>query len=627
MKAVTGAPGEEAGGPEAGVPTARAALEPAIAAVHHRAASARKHAAPGVSVASAQAAALSPKVEQQRAAATQTVAALDAAKAEEVKRNEFKAKLRKAVEEATPKPKTEAEAEKVMKTGAAQASVALRGHLATERDAAAGPMKSAVATEVPPSSQPAPPAATLQSEPVGPPPAPVSAAPVVPAPCRWNASIIQRIVAPPTRSWRRTMSPRNRCSRPTTRPSDRLSRPVLRRRSTRPLPRPVTARAKAKSRARHRSRRRRHCPRIWRASMASANTRSGRSSPSSSEPRERMRRAATHHRHHHRHQEQDRADVEAILSSMEAEAGKIFEDGLQRAEKAYEDAFEEAKGGIGTWLTTWGSDWDKHIEKALATARSRYLQEVDTAIDQVATFVEGKLKAAKQRVADGRKEVETFVSGLDASVKQHGEDALQAVSADFDTMGSEIDQRRDGLINTLTDQYKASYEPHVRHGGQAPRGEQVALAACLRSDGRPHQQTDRVQEHADGRPGAGGRRSRADLQGPDRFLPQPGQRGQAGVPELRRQDRVLPRTGPDGLALRSPRGRGDRIAQVVRPEGHPAPRPPGAWPDLRQHPCPGGESLGREGRRGHRDHRRDLQEADHRRPGGSGSGSRRRSAT
>ena len=109
------------------------------------------------------------------------MANLDAAKAEEVKRNEFKTKLKQAIEAATPKPTSESQATKVMKEGAAQASGTLRGQLATERDAAAGPIQSAAGTEVPASSQPAPPVATLQSEPIGPPPPPVSAAPVVPA--------------------------------------------------------------------------------------------------------------------------------------------------------------------------------------------------------------------------------------------------------------------------------------------------------------------------------------------------------------------------------------------------------------------------------------------------------------
>ncbi len=97
-----------------------------------------------------------------------------------------------------------------------------------------------------------------------------------------------------------------------------------------------------------------------------------------------------------------RADVNAILDGMEQEAAKIFEDGLKRAEAAYEETFKEAKGGAWTWLTTWGSDWEKHIEKSLATARKEYLREVDEAIDDVADFSEGELTAAKKRVAKGR---------------------------------------------------------------------------------------------------------------------------------------------------------------------------------------------------------------------------------
>jgi hypothetical protein len=152
------------------------------------------------------------------------------------------------------------------------------------------------------------------------------------------------------------------------------------------------------------------------------------------------------------------SDVEGILNSMEEEASRVFERGLEDAEEAYESAFEEAKGGVGTWLTTWGEDWDRHIEAALATARRRYLREVDSAIDDVAEVVEEKLSEARQRVADGRQEVKDFVEGLDESVKEFGEEALEAVSADFDAMEEQINERRDALVNSLVQQYKASYE-------------------------------------------------------------------------------------------------------------------------------------------------------------------------
>ncbi len=98
---------------------------------------------------------------------------------------------------------------------------------------------------------------------------------------------------------------------------------------------------------------------------------------------------------------------------MDADAGRIFEDGLKDAESIYEQVFEDAKGGVGTWLTTWGDDWEELIEDSLATARQAYLRRVDQAIDAVADCVDAKLKAAKDCVTAGRTQVDTFVKGLD----------------------------------------------------------------------------------------------------------------------------------------------------------------------------------------------------------------------
>lgn len=458
-KAPTGGLGGKAGGPKAAAPNARKAIGPAITAVHNRAAGARKHGAPGVSVASAQAAAISPQAEQKRAAATQTIANLDAAKAEEIKRNEFKTKLKQAIEAATPKPTSESEAVKVMKTGAAEASGTLRGQLATERDAAAGPMKSAADTEVPASSQPAPPVAALQSEPIGPPPAPVSAAPVVP-----ESLPPERLDYSADRGPTDQMMAENNVNKEQLQEgNDPAFGPTIAARSS-------AEKHEATAEAKYRqgeSKVQDHAQNA--ASLALSKDLSGihgareqqlgkvvsqQLGTRGKDAQERQRVTDTINGI----KDKTRADVEGILASMETEAGDIFEAGLKRAEKAYEDTFDEAKGGVGTWLTTWGSDWEKLIEKSLGKARTEYLHQVDLAIDEVSTFVDGKLKAAKQRVADGRKEVENFVKGLDASVKQFGEEALQAVSTDFDTMGSDIDQRRDGLINKLTEQYKASYE-------------------------------------------------------------------------------------------------------------------------------------------------------------------------
>src|SRR5262249_36966361 len=150
--------------------------------------------------------------------------------------------------------------------------------------------------------------------------------------------------------------------------------------------------------------------------------------------------------------EKTRSDVGEILSSMEREAASIFEAGLTRAEKAYKDTFEEEKGGLWTWATTWGSDWEELIEKSLGKARIEYLRLVDIAIDDVADLVDRKLAAAKKRVTEGRTQVLSFRDGLDLSVQGFADEAIDAVTADFDALDGEIDQRRDAPVDKLTQQ-------------------------------------------------------------------------------------------------------------------------------------------------------------------------------
>lgn len=454
-----GPSGKKAEAKAEGPPNPRTAVAPAITAVQQRAAGARMHAPAGVSVASAQAAAINPQSEQKRSAAVQTVANLDAAETEGIKRDEFKSKLKQAIDAATPQPKTESEAERVMKSGAVQASGMLRGQLKGEADAAAGPMQSAATSEVPASSQPAPPVTTLQSEAVGPPPTPVSAASVVPAPLPPERLDYSADRGPTDQ----VMAQNNVTKEQLQEGNDPAFGPTLAARASAEKHEDAAAAKYRQGESKVQDQTHAAAAQVLSKDLVGIHgiraqqlgkVGAQQLGTKAKDAQERQRITDTINGI----KDKTRTDVETILASMETEASTIFEAGLKRAEQAYEDAFEEAKGGIGTWLTTWGSDWEKHIEQSLATARRQYLREVDAAIDEVSTFVDGKLKAAKQRVADGRKEVENFVKGLDASVKQFGEEALQAVSADFDTMGSEIDQRRDNLINKLTEQYKASYE-------------------------------------------------------------------------------------------------------------------------------------------------------------------------
>jgi hypothetical protein len=441
-------------------PSAREAVAPTAAAVRHRATGARTHSKKAdIPVSSAQAAAISPATEQTRGAAQATVAGMDAADADKVRREAFKASLKAAIEKATQQPKTEDEAERVQKQGAAQASSALRGELTTQRDAAAGPMKAAALTEVAPDSQPAPKGATLEPEPMGKAPAPVSGASVVPEPLPAEQLDYSSDREPTDRAMADagvTKEQLDKGNEPqfgvaVKARSDAEKHEASVETKYRASEGNVQDKARAAAAAElakgiggmHEVRGTR---------IAKVVAQQNATQVRSAAERKRVTDTITGIK------DKTKSDVDQILKEMDDEASKVFEAGLARAELLYEQVFEDEKGGVGTWLTTWGSDWEELIERSLGKARQAYLAHVDLAIDAVADCVDKKLKAAKQRVSDGRDEVKKFVDGLDDSVKGFGKEALESVSADFDALETDIDQRRDAIVDKLAEQYKASYE-------------------------------------------------------------------------------------------------------------------------------------------------------------------------
>jgi len=446
---------------KAAPPSPRQAIAPAIGAVRHRAAGARKHSPSGRPVASAQAAAKNPQTEQTRDAATQTVAKLDAAKAEQVRRQQFRDKLKEAIKNATPEPKTESDAERVMKTGGRDASRELTGQLAIERKAAAGPLENANAagSEVR-ASKIEPPAKTdLKQEPLGSPQSPVSAAPVVPAPLPAERLDYSSDRAPTDSAMAETGVTKTQLEKGNEPEFGKTleARSTAEKHEATAEARYRQSEAKVQAQAHHAAEaelaeglaamhgvRELHIGQV-------VGQQVGTKTKDAIE-RQRITDTIAGIKN------ETKADVDSILISMDKEAGDIFGAGLREAERAYGETFEEEKGGVGTWLTTWGSDWEELIERSLAKARAQYLEKVNEAIDKVADCIDAKVQAAKRRVAEGHNQVKDFVRGLNVNVRQFGEEALKKVEGEFEAMESEIDQRRDGLIDKLAQQYKDSYE-------------------------------------------------------------------------------------------------------------------------------------------------------------------------
>jgi hypothetical protein len=337
--------------------------------------------------------------------------------------------------------------------------VTLTGELRTQRDVAVGPMKTAAKNEASPSDQPAPQATELSVQPAGPPPAPVSPGPVVPAPLPAERLDYSSDRAPTDQA----MAANDVTQQQLAKGNEPGFGSTLEARSTAERHEAAAVsgyradeaamREKAEARGADALAHGLHGIHARRSGqLGKVGGRQHEIVTRDAERRQAVtkRIAAT--------KDETKGEVDKVLRKIDEEAPAIFGNGLKRAEDAYEDAFKEAKGGVGTWLTTWGSDWDRHIAKALKTARCEYIKQVDVAIDEVADFVDRKMDEAKDCVAAGRRRVDEFVDGLDGNLRETGAAARDAVSGDFDAMTTQIDEHRDALVSKLTEQYKQSYE-------------------------------------------------------------------------------------------------------------------------------------------------------------------------
>jgi hypothetical protein len=410
----------------------------------------------------AEAAGTNPSKAAARAADGETVANVMAAtqKSDEVTPT-FKTKLHDtlnhAIDSNMKQPTTKEAADAVMTEGARRANDSLGAQLTSSRAAATGPVQQAVDHPVESPTAGADP--VLKTEQAGPPPAPVPAAPAVPAPLAAERLDMSSDRAPTEQ----LMAKNDIDQKQLEEGNDPAFGPTL------------TAREQAEK---HEGRVESRYRTSESAERASANvavqtalatgvagihtarsTRVGKvgeqqvatKDQNLAEKNAVTQKIADIKKH-------TLEEIEKTLAGLEERATQIFEEGLRRAEDLYNDAFSEAKGGIGTWLTTWGDDWDKHIEAALRTAKAAYRAEVDRAIDRVADFVEERLTAAKRCVSEGLHQIETFVSGLSGSVKEYAQAALKEVSGDFEQMVADIDTRADKLVDKLTEQYRASYQ-------------------------------------------------------------------------------------------------------------------------------------------------------------------------
>jgi hypothetical protein len=453
----------EAPAPEAG-PSPEVAVASAVKAVRGRAAGQAVHPPAEAPAGNAQASAQDPLTEQQRLAAQATLEQIDAAESNPVDRVSFEAALTAAITAAVPKkPRSKDQAKRLMRDGAADASSRLAGQVDVESDKAAGPVASAAAPEaaVTPAAVAGTPGLPREAVPLevvepGAAPEQVGAGPLVPE------------MRPPSA----TDYSANRSDADALLAEEGIEDVDLAE-SNEPE---FTALAGERQAATAQDEASAESFRGGEAGQRATARSSGQSlidqglATFFGARAEQMTAVAGEQ---HATQDKDaakraqitkliddikkqtQADVQTILQAMRKDALNSFNQGLGRAETAFEEVFESR---TGWWDRVWSSDWKQEVADAFTKAHAAYTRVVKTAISDVAGIVDRGLRDAKDRVAKGRADVDDFVETLDGDLRQHGEEARDSIAGDFAAMEGEIEAAEGALVQDMVGAYKASQD-------------------------------------------------------------------------------------------------------------------------------------------------------------------------
>jgi hypothetical protein len=170
-------------------------------------------------------------------------------------------------------------------------------------------------------------------------------------------------------------------------------------------------------------------------------------------------------------QQRTRDEVRTTLETMEKDALAKFNAGLDTALAAFDEQREKTEEAIrkvnsddalsygnviGALLANYGDLDEDEVHYTISSARRAFNASIDRAIEDVANFVGPILTKVKLRIEQGRNEAEDYVSRLDTSVAEIAGEELARINGEFDALGTEVDSRRDGLINKLGESYSAA---------------------------------------------------------------------------------------------------------------------------------------------------------------------------
>ncbi|WP_051807426.1 phage tail protein [Actinoplanes subtropicus] len=166
----------------------------------------------------------------------------------------------------------------------------------------------------------------------------------------------------------------------------------------------------------------------------------------------------------HRVFDATRADVEKILADLDGKVDteftareKVTRDWFTGEHKKKMEEYKDRRysGAIG--LYRWGRDkllgLPAEADQIFQRAREGYVTRMRDVISAVADLIAGELGRAKQRIAQGRTQLQEAIDALPADQKELGRQAAAEFASRFDDLQQSVDDKGTELVDTLASKY------------------------------------------------------------------------------------------------------------------------------------------------------------------------------
>jgi hypothetical protein len=159
-------------------------------------------------------------------------------------------------------------------------------------------------------------------------------------------------------------------------------------------------------------------------------------------------------------------EVEKILADLDGKVSEKFDKGAEEAKRAFEGYVDQRMSkykwdrylsnpliGLGQWVADQFMGLPPEVNIFYAEGRQVYLASMDSRLTGIAIYIGGELNRAKQRVAQGKQEIQTYTAGLSPELQQVGREAADKIQGKFNELDESVDSKQSELVDSLAQRY------------------------------------------------------------------------------------------------------------------------------------------------------------------------------